>query len=209
MLVIDGSHGEGGGQILRTALALSLVTQTPCRIERIRAGRAKPGLLRQHLTAAQAAAAIGCMPRSRGYNVGSMQLTFKPKAVTPGSYAFQVGTAGSAMLVLQTVLPALMLANGPSTLHLRGRHAQPGCAALRFFSPGVSAPAQPHGAERFGLNSTAPAFIPLAAASAASRSTRRPPSRRSICMIAGLCSSDAPAVWWPICRATSASASWR
>ena len=133
MLVIDGSHGEGGGQILRTALALSLVTQTPCRIERIRAGRAKPGLLRQHLTAAQAAAAIGGAEVT-GLHMGSTQLTFTPKAVTPGAYAFQVGTAGSAMLVLQTVLPALMLANGPSTLHLQGGTHNPAAPPFDFLA---------------------------------------------------------------------------
>lgn len=117
MIVIDGACGEGGGQILRTALALSLVTQTPCRIERIRAKRQKPGLMRQHLTAVQAAAQIGAAEVD-GMKIGSPQLTSKPKGITPGAYTFQVGTAGSTMLVLQTVLPALALASEPSTLHL-------------------------------------------------------------------------------------------
>ncbi len=119
MLVIDGSYGEGGGQILRTALALALVTQTPCRIEQIRAKRSKPGLLRQHLTAAQAAVKIG-NAEVEGLKIGSSQLTFKPRTVTPGDYTFQVGTAGSTMLVLQTVLPALMLASGPSAIRVKG-----------------------------------------------------------------------------------------
>ena len=133
MLVIDGSYGEGGGQILRTALALSLVTQTPCRIEGIRAGRAKPGLLRQHLAAAQAAAVIGDAEVA-GLKMGSTQLTFKPRDARPGAYAFQVGTAGSAMLVLQTILPALMLANGPSALHLQGGTHNPAAPPFDFLA---------------------------------------------------------------------------
>ena len=119
MLLLDGSAGEGGGQILRTALGLSLVTGTPFTIERIRAGREKPGLLRQHLTAVQAAAAIGKADVS-GAALGSRVLTFRPGAVEPGFYSFSVGTAGSATLVLQTVLPALLTAGGPSTLSLEG-----------------------------------------------------------------------------------------
>ena len=98
MIQIDGSQGEGGGQILRTALALSLVTGQPFRMERIRAGRQKPGLLRQHLTAVEAAKAIGCADVT-GVQLGSQVLEFRPGAVTPGNYRFAVGTAGSATLV--------------------------------------------------------------------------------------------------------------
>jgi len=119
MLQLDGSAGEGGGQILRTALGLSLVTGTPFVLDRIRAGREKPGLLRQHLTAVEAAMQIGRADVS-GAALGSRALKFKPAGVTPGSYAFAVGTAGSATLVLQTVLPALLCAPGPSTLTLEG-----------------------------------------------------------------------------------------
>jgi len=119
MITIDGSFGEGGGQILRTSLALSLVTGKPFSIEKIRAGRAKPGLLRQHLTAVRAAGEIG-RARIEGAELGSGQLTFVPDAVRPGAYDFAVGTAGSATLVLQTMLPALMLAGGPSQLRLEG-----------------------------------------------------------------------------------------
>jgi RNA 3'-terminal phosphate cyclase (ATP) len=119
MLILDGSEGEGGGQILRTALGLSLVTGIPFRIDRIRAGREKPGLQRQHLTAVAAAAEIGKADVS-GAALGSSVLTFKPGAVAPGHYPFSIGTAGSATLVLQTVLPALLLARGPSTLSLEG-----------------------------------------------------------------------------------------
>jgi RNA 3'-terminal phosphate cyclase (ATP) len=111
--------GEGGGQILRTSLALSLVTKTPFRIERLRARRKKPGLMRQHLAAVRAAAEIGAA-EVQGDEVGSRELEFRPREVTPGDYYFNVGSAGSTMLVLQTVLPALALARGPSTLLLEG-----------------------------------------------------------------------------------------
>jgi len=119
MITIDGSMGEGGGQILRTALALSVVTGKPIRIEKVRAGREKPGLLRQHLTALNAAATISGAA-VEGAAIGSKQLTFTPAQVRPGDYTFSVGTAGSTTLVLQTVLPALLTASAPSTLTLEG-----------------------------------------------------------------------------------------
>lgn len=107
MITIDGSFGEGGGQVLRTSLALSLTTGTPFRIQNIRAERKKPGLLRQHLTAVNAAAEIG-RARVDGAALGSKELVFEPGEIAPGDYHFAVGTAGSATLVLQTVLPALL-----------------------------------------------------------------------------------------------------
>ncbi|KFE67211.1 RNA 3'-terminal phosphate cyclase [Hyalangium minutum] len=119
MVRIDGSKGEGGGQVLRTSLALSLVTGTPFQMVNIRAGRQKPGLLRQHLTAVKAATEVGAAEVT-GAELGSRELTFKPRTLAPGNYFFSVGTAGSATLVLQTVLPALMVASGPSTLRLEG-----------------------------------------------------------------------------------------
>jgi RNA 3'-terminal phosphate cyclase (ATP) len=119
VLTIDGSFKEGGGQILRTALALSLVTGKPFRIEKIRAGRDRPGLLRQHLAAVTAAAAVGGA-HVTGAALGSRELTFAPAAATAGDYSFAVGTAGSTTLVLQTVLPALILASSPSRLALEG-----------------------------------------------------------------------------------------
>src|SRR4029450_5150929 len=106
MLTIDGSAGEGGGQILRTSLALSLVTGRPFRIENIRARRRKPGLLRQHLTAVRAATAIA-QARVSGSEIGSSALSFEPGDVRGGDYNLAVGTAGSATLVFQTILPAL------------------------------------------------------------------------------------------------------
>src|SRR6266568_1207968 len=133
MMVIDGAHGEGGGQILRTSLALSLVTGTPFRIEHIRAGRPKPGLLHQHLTAVHAAAAVG-RAQVTGAAIGSLQLTFIPGRVTPGTYTFTVGTAGSTTLVLQTVLPALLLASEPSTLTLEGGTHNPFAPPFDFLA---------------------------------------------------------------------------
>src|SRR3984957_15627273 len=98
MLTIDGSSGEGGGQILRTALALSMVMGKPFRMEKIRAGRPKPGLLRQHLTAVKGGAEISGATVS-GAELGSGALTFTPGQVRAGEFAFAVGTAGSATLV--------------------------------------------------------------------------------------------------------------
>lgn len=119
MIVIDGSLGEGGGQILRSALALSMVTGQPFRIEQIRARRQKPGLLRQHLTAVNAAAEIS-HAEVVGAVIGSPRLTFSPGGVHAGSYTFSIGTAGSTTLVLQAVLPALLTAAAPSALVIEG-----------------------------------------------------------------------------------------
>ncbi len=119
MIEIDGSEGEGGGQILRSALALSLCTAQPFRIFNIRARRPKPGLMRQHLTAVQAAATIG-HATVVGAEVGSCELTFRPGTVTAGDYDFAIGTAGSCTLVLQTILPPLLTAKGRSRVRITG-----------------------------------------------------------------------------------------
>jgi len=118
-VMIDGSQGEGGGQILRSSLALSLVTGRPFVIDNIRAGRGKPGLMRQHLTAVLAAAEVGAA-ELEGAAIGSRRLSFTPTTIRSGSYRFGVGTAGSTTLVLQTLLPALVLADGPSEIVLEG-----------------------------------------------------------------------------------------
>jgi RNA 3'-terminal phosphate cyclase (ATP) len=131
MLVLDGSQGEGGGQILRSALALSLVTGTPFRIDNIRAGRPRPGLMRQHLTAVQAAAAVG-RAEVDGAVIGSRSVFFRPGRAQAGDYTFSVGTAGSAMLVLQTVLPALVTAPAPSMLVLEGGTHNPASPPFDF-----------------------------------------------------------------------------
>ncbi len=133
MITIDGSQGEGGGQILRTSLALSLVTGQPFRLEQIRAGRQKPGLLRQHLTAVEAATTVGAA-EVIGATLGSQTLEFRPRGVTPGNYRFAVGTAGSATLVLQTVLPPLLTANGISTLTLEGGTHNPFAPPFDFLA---------------------------------------------------------------------------
>jgi len=141
LITIDGSRGEGGGQILRTSLGLSLATGRPFRIERIRAGREKPGLLRQHLTAVLAATEIGAA-RVAGAELGSEAVEFHPGAVRPGSYRFAIGTAGSATLVLQTVLPALLTAAEPTTLVLEGGTHNPFAPPVDFlersFAPQVA-----------------------------------------------------------------------
>ena len=138
MLTIDGSLGEGGGQIIRTSLALSLVTRKPFRVERVRARREKPGLQRQHLTAVMAAAEVG-RARVEGAQVGAREFSFEPGEVFPGDYTFTIGTAGSTTLVLQTVLPPLMIAAGPSLLTLEGGthnvHAPPFDFIQKSFLP--------------------------------------------------------------------------
>jgi RNA 3'-terminal phosphate cyclase (ATP) len=131
MIVIDGSMGEGGGQILRSALALSLITGKPFTINKIRAKRANPGLLRQHLTAVQAAVAVGSAEVT-GAQIGASTLTFTPQVIAPGNYVFAVGTAGSTTLVLQTVLPALITATAPSQLRLRGGTHNPSAPPFDF-----------------------------------------------------------------------------
>ncbi len=133
MLSIDGSHGEGGGQVLRTSLTLSLVTGKPFRIEKIRAGRKNPGLLRQHLTAVSAAQEIS-RAEVTGASLGSRELTFAPDTPQAGIYSFAVGTAGSATLVLQTVLPALLLASGESAVAIEGGTHNPFAPPFDFLA---------------------------------------------------------------------------
>ncbi|MEP0390960.1 RNA 3'-terminal phosphate cyclase [Erythrobacter sp.] len=119
MIKIDGSEGEGGGQVLRYAAALSLITGEPFTITNIRGGREKPGMMRQHVTSIEAAAAIGGAEVS-GLAVGSSEITFHPGSVTPGEYHFAVGTAGATGLVLQTILVPLMLADSASRVVIEG-----------------------------------------------------------------------------------------
>ena len=130
---IDGSQGEGGGQILRTALALSAVTGKPFVIDHIRAGRAKPGLMRQHLTAVKAAAAI-CGAAVEGAAVGSTRLRFEPGPLRADEYTFNIGSAGSTSLVLQTVLLPLALAGGPSRVTIQGGTHNSGAPPFEFLA---------------------------------------------------------------------------
>jgi RNA 3'-terminal phosphate cyclase (ATP) len=131
LIELDGSTGEGGGQILRSALALAMCTGQPMRIQHIRAKRPKPGLMRQHLTCVQAAVAV-CGAKVEGAELGSQTLVFEPGAVRAGDYAFNVGTAGSCTLVLQTVLPALMLCAAPSRVQLTGGTHNPMAPPFHF-----------------------------------------------------------------------------
>jgi len=119
MIELDGSAGEGGGQILRSSLALSLVTGQPFYLRNVRARRPKPGLQPQHLMSVRAAARVGNAD-VRGDALRSSDLTFVPGTVQPGRYHFPIGTAGATGLVLQTVYLPLALAKGASDLILEG-----------------------------------------------------------------------------------------
>jgi RNA 3'-terminal phosphate cyclase (ATP) len=133
LLEIDGSEGEGGGQILRSALSLAICTQQPFRIENIRANRDRPGLRRAHLTAVQAAARI-CSAALEGATLESSALTFRPGMLRAGDYAFDIGTAGSSTLVLQTVLPPLMTASAESRVRITGGTHNPGAPPFDFLA---------------------------------------------------------------------------
>ena len=131
MLIIDGSFGEGGGQILRTSLSLALCLTQSFHITHIRANRKKPGLMRQHLVAVEAAKTI-CNAEVEGAYLGSQELTFIPHAVRSGEYFFNIGTAGSTTLVLQTILPCLLTAPGKSALILEGGTHNPLAPPFEF-----------------------------------------------------------------------------
>ncbi len=132
-ITIDGSQGEGGGQMLRTSLSLSAAHGKPFEILNIRANREKPGLKRQHLTCVRAVAQI-CGAQVEGDEVGSMRLSFKPGKIKGGTYQFDIGTAGSVMLVAQTVIPVLLRAEEPSTVTITGGTHVPFAPIWEFFS---------------------------------------------------------------------------
>jgi RNA 3'-terminal phosphate cyclase (ATP) len=133
MIEIDGGEGEGGGQVLRNALALSLVTGEPFRIFNIRAKRQRPGLMRQHLTAVEAACQIG-QSSCEGTAIGSPEITFLPGCIKAGNYHFAIGTAGSTALVLQTILMPLLFADGPSHVVLEGGTHNPASPPFEFLA---------------------------------------------------------------------------
>jgi RNA 3'-terminal phosphate cyclase (ATP) len=143
MLRVDGSMGEAGGQVLRSALAVSLLTREPLRIFDIRKGRPKPGLAAQHLSAVRAAAAV-----SRGEVTGdrlrSTELVLRPRAVVPADYHFDVGTAGSATLVVQTIAAALLSTGGASSIVVQGGTHNPMAPPFEFlrevWAPTLGAP---------------------------------------------------------------------
>ncbi|MCL6503630.1 MAG: RNA 3'-terminal phosphate cyclase [Pirellulales bacterium] len=172
MLTIDGSHGEGGGQILRTSLALSLATGKPFQIEHIRRGRTPPGLKNVHVAAVHAARAVGAA-EVEGVAVGSSRLVFVPHGVRPGEYAFSIGSAGSTTLVLQTILPPLLVAEGPSRISVTGGTHNPAAPPFDFFSrsylpcvcrmgPQVTATLGSYGFAPAGGGRTAMQIIPAA-----------------------------------------------
>ncbi len=119
MITINGAQGEGGGQIFRTALTLSMCLKQPVRIENIRAGRQKPGLLRQHLACLNAAKAIS-NAEVEGDHLGSQTVSFRPGKIQAGDYHFAVGSAGSTTLIFQVVLLPLLMAERASTVQFEG-----------------------------------------------------------------------------------------
>lgn len=131
IIELDGAQGEGGGQVLRTALTLSMITGQPVRLTNIRANRPKPGLMRQHLVAVQAAAQV-CGAEIGDTGLGARELLFRPGAVKAGDYSFSIGTAGSSMLVLQTLIPALLFADGPSSVTVSGGTHNPMAPPAEF-----------------------------------------------------------------------------
>jgi RNA 3'-phosphate cyclase len=119
VLYIDGAHGEGGGQLLRSAVALAAITGRAIRVHDVRAGRPKPGLAPQHLAAVRAIAAL-CDAECDGLAPGSREVVFRPGPIRSGAYRFDVGTAGSVGLVLQAALPVMFHAPGPCAATVAG-----------------------------------------------------------------------------------------
>lgn len=141
-ILIDGSTGEGGGQVLRTSLTLSCITGKPLHIDNIRAARPNPGLAKQHLSSVKAACKI-CNGKCSGDALRSKVLDFQPGPVRSGDFHFDIGSAGSASLVIQTILPALFLADKPSTVTVTGGTHNPLAPPFDFlaetFLPAISA----------------------------------------------------------------------
>ncbi len=158
-IVLDGSAGEGGGQILRTALALSAITGRPFTLVRARANRLKPGLRPQHREAARAAASL-CDAELLGDEVGSSRLEFRPRrAATAGDHTFDVGTAGSTPLLFQTICWPLALAGGASAITLRGGTHQDHAPSFHYLAL-VWAPAVARLGFRFDLALATAGFYP-------------------------------------------------
>jgi RNA 3'-terminal phosphate cyclase (ATP) len=133
MLEIDGSYGEGGGQILRTALSLSCLTNSPFRMLNIRKGRKKPGLMPQHIMCIHALTLIS-NAKAKGDSMGSSELVFEPSAVKTGDYVFDIATAGSTSLLLQALLPPLIFADNPSSVTLKGGTHVPFSPSFHYIS---------------------------------------------------------------------------
>jgi RNA 3'-terminal phosphate cyclase (ATP) len=140
-LTIDGSFGEGGGQILRTALALAAILQRPVEIRNIRGSRKKPGLRPQHLAAVKALATV-TFAQVQGAEVGSTHLYFEPRQLKGGACTLDIGTAGSTALVLQAIMPSLLFAKDPSRMTITGGTHVPWSPCFHYlkevFVPAVS-----------------------------------------------------------------------
>ena len=132
MMEVDGSIGEGGGQILRTSVALSALTQKPIIVKNIRAKRDKPGLRNQHMTAIKGVAAIVDADVD-GLELGSSEITFAPKRWKGGEFTFDIGTAGSTTLVLQALLPVLAFSKRHSNVTLIGGTNNPMAPQIDYF----------------------------------------------------------------------------
>lgn len=130
---IDGSMGEGGGQILRTSLALACITGRNLHIKNIRAARRNPGLAKQHLICVRAAQEI-CGGQCKGAAISSQTLVFQPGPIRGGNFSFDIGSAGSATLVIQTILPALFLTDKPSTITVSGGTHNPWAPPYDFLA---------------------------------------------------------------------------
>lgn len=160
IIAIDGAQGEGGGQILRTALSLAVCLEQSIRIKRIRAGRNKPGLMRQHLTCVQAAQQL-CNADVRGDEIGSTELLFQPNSIHASSeLSFDIGTAGSTSLVFQTVLPIILSSKNECTVHFVGGTHNMAAPSYDFLADSFI-----HTLNRFGLDIQSklyqPGFYPV------------------------------------------------
>ena len=129
MIEIDGAHGEGGGQVLRTTLTLAMLNNTPVKIKNIRAKRPKPGLMRQHLACVKASQEISNAAVQGAY-LGSTELVFIPNEISAGNYEFDIGSAGSTTLVFQTILLPLFSASGESRVRFKGGTHNPMAPSL-------------------------------------------------------------------------------
>lgn len=158
LINIDGSEGEGGGQVLRSSLALSICLAKPFVIENIRAKRKKPGLLRQHLTAVTAATRIS-NAKVEGDSLGSQQLIFEPNGIQAGEYRFAIGTAGSTTLVLQTIMLPLLFAKDISKIIVEGGTHNPLAPPFEFIQQAYLRLLANMGAE-IKVNLVRPGFFP-------------------------------------------------
>ncbi len=150
--------GHGGGQILRSALGLSSVTGRAIHLTHIRSRRKRPGLLRQHLAGVRAAAAL-TQAEVYGDELGSSALSFAPQAIRAGTYDFSVGSAGSTLLVLQAILPALLVTPKDFQIHLKGGTHNPSAPPLSFFE-GALAPLLRHLGHEVRIHEHRAGFFP-------------------------------------------------